>query len=343
MQRVVLRAAALVAALVCAPVAGAWTWPADGPVLQPFVFDPAHPYAAGQHRGIDVGANAGAPVLAPAGGTVSFAGSVPTSGKSVTIQIPDGYSVTLTHLGAIGVTRSAVVAEGAAVGTIGPSGTPELAEPYVHLGVRITAQEQGYLDPLAFLPARVGPSPPAPEPLAPKPAPVVVAPSAPAPAEPASVPETEQTASPPTADPVAPTPAEGTAPTLQPVDDGSNPEPAPEDPQADSGVTAESAQTAGGVDAPASSTDPTGSTSDSAEPTEGSLPADVDSDSEPQADTSVATPDAAPSPAESPEEESDPREASPGEPTATPEQLAVSEAPSLDRPDQRPPRTLLRS
>ena len=46
MQRVVLRAAAFVAALVCAPVAGAWTWPADGPVLQPFVFDPAHPYAA---------------------------------------------------------------------------------------------------------------------------------------------------------------------------------------------------------------------------------------------------------------------------------------------------------
>ena len=31
--------------------AGAWTWPVDGPVLRPFSFDRAHPYAAGQHRG----------------------------------------------------------------------------------------------------------------------------------------------------------------------------------------------------------------------------------------------------------------------------------------------------
>src|SRR3954447_21637599 len=143
MQRVVLRAAAVVAALACTPVAGAWTWPAGGPVLQPFVFDSVHPYAGGQHRGIDVGGAAGATALAPVGGTISFAGSVPTSGRSVTIQTSDGLSVTLTHLGTISVVRSALVAEGAAVGTIGPSGTPELPEPYVHLGVRISAQDQG--------------------------------------------------------------------------------------------------------------------------------------------------------------------------------------------------------
>ena len=168
MQRVVLRAAAVVAALVCTPVAGAWTWPAGGPVLQPFVFDPLHPYAGGQHRGIDVGGNVGAPVLAPVDGTISFAGSVPSSGKSVTIQTPDGLSVTLTHLGTIGAIRNAVVAEGSAVGTAGPSGTPEVVEPYVHLGVRITAQDQGYVDPIAFLPARVSVPPPVPEPLEPE-------------------------------------------------------------------------------------------------------------------------------------------------------------------------------
>src|SRR5439155_18727561 len=82
------------------PSAQAWTWPVTGPVLQGFSFDPAHPYAAGQHRGIDVGAaGSGVPVLAPAAGVVSFAGTVPTSGKSVTIDTPDGLSVTLTHLG----------------------------------------------------------------------------------------------------------------------------------------------------------------------------------------------------------------------------------------------------
>src|SRR5438105_7311280 len=91
-----------------APAARAWTWPVKGPVLQAFSFDEAHPYAAGQHRGIDIGASAaGEQVVAPASGTVSFAGSVPTSGKSVTIETADGYSVTLTHLGSIAVAHGA--------------------------------------------------------------------------------------------------------------------------------------------------------------------------------------------------------------------------------------------
>ena len=84
----------------------------QGPVLQPFSYDEAHPYAAGQHRGVDIGADAaGEPVVAPAAGTVSFAGTVPTNGKSVTIETADGYSVTLTHLGSIAVAKGATVAE----------------------------------------------------------------------------------------------------------------------------------------------------------------------------------------------------------------------------------------
>ena len=79
----------------------------QGPVLQPFAYDEAHPYASGQHRGVDIGAGAaGETVVAPAAGTVSFAGTVPTNGKSVTIETADGYSVTLTHLGSIGVVRA---------------------------------------------------------------------------------------------------------------------------------------------------------------------------------------------------------------------------------------------
>ena len=38
--------------LFCVPCAGAWTWPVQGPVLAPFSFDAAHPYAGGEHRGI---------------------------------------------------------------------------------------------------------------------------------------------------------------------------------------------------------------------------------------------------------------------------------------------------
>jgi len=106
----------LVVFLLWAPAAGAWTWPVAGSVVQGFSFDPAHPYAGGQHRGIDIAAATGAPVVAPVSGVVSFAGTVPSSGKSVTLETAGGLSVTLTHLGSIAVARNASVAEGAAVG-----------------------------------------------------------------------------------------------------------------------------------------------------------------------------------------------------------------------------------
>ncbi len=143
----------LFAFLVWTPVAYAWSWPVQGPVVQPFSYDESHPYASGQHRGIDIGADAtGETVVAPAAGTVSFAGSVPTNGKTVTIATADGYSVTLTHLGSIAVTEGATVAEQQAVGTVGPSGTPEVDGPYVHLGIRVSADPNGYVDPLSLLP-----------------------------------------------------------------------------------------------------------------------------------------------------------------------------------------------
>jgi hypothetical protein len=187
-RRLIVLLPVLIAFQAGAPPALAWTWPVDGPVLHPFVFGD-NPYAAGQHRGVDVGAPAGAPVRAPAAGTVSFAGTVPRSGRTVTIRTADGYSVTLVHLGAVGVVRGAAVAEGAAVGAVGPSGEAEHDRPYVHLGVRVTSDPQGYVDPLGLLPPRP-PSqpPPAPTdeeragdaPLEPLPE---VAPEAPAPVE----------------------------------------------------------------------------------------------------------------------------------------------------------------
>jgi MYXO-CTERM domain-containing protein len=140
--------------LAWAPAAFAWSWPVQGPVLQPFAYDEAHPYAAGQHRGIVIGADsAGETVVAPAAGTVSFAGTVPTNGKTVTIETADGYSVTLTHLGSIAVGKGASVDEQDTVGTVGPSGTPEVDAPYVHLGIRVTTDPNGYVDPLGLLPA----------------------------------------------------------------------------------------------------------------------------------------------------------------------------------------------
>jgi hypothetical protein len=169
-MRLLTSAAAIVAALsVPAPALG-WSWPVHGSVLTFFSFDYAHPYTAGQHRGIDIGAPTGTGVEAPVSGSVAFAGSVPVNGKVVTIATPDGYSVTLVHLGSYSVRRGETVSEGSIVGSVGPSGGSELPVPFVHLGVRLAADPQGYLDPLSLLPPQAPPAPPDPGPT-PDPAP----------------------------------------------------------------------------------------------------------------------------------------------------------------------------
>ena len=100
-------------------------------------------------------ATPGDAVLAPAGGTVTFAGSVPGSGKSVTITTADGYAVTLTHLGSIAVAQGAAVAEGDAVGTIGPSGDPEVVAA-VRAPRRARRRRRPGLSRSAVVPARRG-------------------------------------------------------------------------------------------------------------------------------------------------------------------------------------------
>jgi hypothetical protein len=153
MKRLVILLPVLLAFQVGVQPALAWTWPVDGPVLRQFELGD-DPYAGGQHRGIDTRAADGGPVLAPAAGAVSFAGTVPGGGRTLTIETRDGYAVTLLHLGTLDVERGVEVAEGVAVATVGPSGELEHAEPYVHFGIRVAANPNGYLDPLLFLPPR---------------------------------------------------------------------------------------------------------------------------------------------------------------------------------------------
>jgi hypothetical protein len=179
MRRFVLAA---VAALLFVPAAHAWTWPSGGPVLRPFVLGD-DPYAGGQHRGIDVGGELGSDVRAPASGTVSFAGTVPGSGKTITLQTADGYAVTLLQLGELLVAKGDAVEEGVVVARIGPSADSVTTEPHVHLGVRVAADPDGYVDPLALLPPRREPAAPEPEP-APSPVPVAAEAGATEPAAP---------------------------------------------------------------------------------------------------------------------------------------------------------------
>ena len=78
----------------------------------------------------------------------------PAAAARVTIQTADGYAVTLLQLGSTRVARGDTVVEGAAVGDVGESEDAVTTQPHVHLGIRVAAEPNGYVDPLGLLPAR---------------------------------------------------------------------------------------------------------------------------------------------------------------------------------------------
>ncbi len=137
-------------------------------------------YAAGQHRGVDIGAPLGSRVVAAEAGTVTFAGVVGSSGLTVSERTADGrFDLSYLHLSRASVRIGERLAPGAAIGAVGTSGRRSVEAPHLHFGVREAGQRSSYRDPMDFL----GP-PPADE--APKPAPTPVPVGAPAAPEPAS-------------------------------------------------------------------------------------------------------------------------------------------------------------
>src|SRR3954453_18453918 len=122
-----MRSITLITALAAAPqllsfdalATGGWTWPIRGPVVTPYR-NGGDPYAAGQHRGIDIGAPAGSRVVAAVGGTVTFVGTGGSLGLTVAERTSDGpFDLSYLHLSSIAVHRGDVLAAGAAVGAVG--------------------------------------------------------------------------------------------------------------------------------------------------------------------------------------------------------------------------------
>lgn len=147
--------AALLLAVLATPAAAAWHPPVDGSVARPFAVT-ADPFAAGQHRGIDLRAAPGATVRAPCAGRVVVARRVGTSGGVVTL-LCGPWRVTHLPLQAIAVRAETPIARGTRLGTLA-SGS---AHAGLHLGVRRAGTRFGYVDPLRFLtPAPTTPVPP---------------------------------------------------------------------------------------------------------------------------------------------------------------------------------------
>ncbi len=160
----------------------AWVWPVAGEVITPYR-NGTDPYAPGQHRGIDIAAPVGTPVVAAAGGDVRFAGTAGSSGLTIAIRTGDGYDTSYLHLSSVAVRAGAHVSGGDRIGAVGTTGVRSATAPHLHFGVRDAGTRHDYHDPLAFLP------PPPPPARAPDPPPPTPAP-APQPAPPAPAPVT---------------------------------------------------------------------------------------------------------------------------------------------------------
>jgi murein DD-endopeptidase MepM/ murein hydrolase activator NlpD len=125
-----------------------WRWPLfpRPPVLRKFLA-PLTDYGRG-HRGIDLAAEVGAPVLAVDGGVVTHAGVVAGRG-TVTVRHPGGLSSTYEPVSP-GVVVGSRVAAGEVLGTVGARAGPAHcgARACLHLGAR---RGGAYLDPLPLL------------------------------------------------------------------------------------------------------------------------------------------------------------------------------------------------
>jgi len=120
-----------------------WPLAPPHPVLRPFQ-RPSGPYGPG-HRGVDLGANAGEPVLAAADGVVSFAGWVATRGV-VAVAHVGGLRTTYEPLQPE-VTVGQRVRRGEEVGRLMP-GHEGCDAACLHWGAR---RGNEYLDPLGLL------------------------------------------------------------------------------------------------------------------------------------------------------------------------------------------------
>jgi hypothetical protein len=111
------------------------------------------------HRGIDIAASVGTPVVAARGGTVTYAGTVGSSGLTVSVRTDDGgYTTSYLHLSALATGKGETVRAGTRIGEVGTSGRRSVDEPHLHFGVRLADREDQYVDPLSLLPAPAAPA-----------------------------------------------------------------------------------------------------------------------------------------------------------------------------------------
>lgn len=118
-----------------------WMWPASGKLITPF--------AEGSSKGIDIAGKGGDPVLAAAGGVVSYAGAgLRGYGNLVVLRHNGTYLSVYAHNSKILVKEKQTVAKGQKIAEIGSTDSDS---PRLHFEIRRQGKPA---DPQKFLPAR---------------------------------------------------------------------------------------------------------------------------------------------------------------------------------------------
>ncbi|WP_258726672.1 M23 family metallopeptidase [Cellulomonas sp. NS3] len=153
----VLLAAVAAGHVAAGPAVGAgtgvepgYTFPLREPVEVVREFDAPEERWLSGHRGVDLRAAPGDPVLAPAPGVVTFAG--PVAGRVVlTLRHPDGRRSSVEPV-TPGVATGDVVEQGAVVGQVAGDASHCAPATCLHWGVRTS--DDAYVDPLMLLAGR---------------------------------------------------------------------------------------------------------------------------------------------------------------------------------------------